>query len=159
MTIKNILVAVDGEINAMGTVKYAICLSKNFGAQLNIIYVINKKSIDFLLKHKIFVELEAKQYEEDLYTFGKSFLERVKKIAEIKGVKINSYLSKGIVHEEIINKAIEISADLIVIGGPGAKHLSSEEFYDEGTIIIWKSPCTVISVKNYPFVEKCYNEI
>lgn len=159
MIINNILVAIDGEVNAMVAVKYAICLAKNFEAWLNVVYVINKKSIDFLLKHRIFVEEEAKQYEEEIYTFGEAFLQRVKKFGEAKKVEINSYILKGIVHEEVINKAIEISADLIVIGGPGSKPLISEEFYDEGTMIIWKAPCPVLSVKNISLAENCYKEL
>lgn len=159
MTIKNILVAVDGEANAINTIRYAICFAKDFEAQLSIVYVLNKKSIDFLLKHRIFIESEAKQYEEEIYNFGKFFLERAKKIAETKGVKIKDYILKGIVYEEVINKAIEISADLIIIGGPTSKPLNSEELYDTGTMIIWKSPCPVLSVKNVPLVEKYYREL
>ncbi|MCL5674762.1 MAG: universal stress protein [Candidatus Omnitrophica bacterium] len=159
MIINNILVAIDGEVNAMVAVKYAICLAKNFQAQLSIVYVINKKSIDFLLKHRIFIESEAKQYEKEIYAFGETFLERSRKLAEAKDVRIKDYILTGIVHEEVINKALEIEADLIIIGRPGAKTMNPEEFYDEENMIIWKSPCPILSVKNYSFVEKNYKEL
>lgn len=162
MIINNILVAVDGEVNAIGVVKYAICIAKRFEAQLTFVYLINKKSIDFLLKHRIFVESEAKQYEKEIYAFGESFLERARKLAEAKGIKTEKTkdcILNGIVHQEVINKAIEIEADLIIIGSQGTKPLSSEEFYDEENLIIWKATCPILSVKNYSLAEKNYREL
>lgn len=159
MLIENIVVSVNGEAHAVETIKYAICLAKHFNSQLHVVYVVNKKPIGFLLKHRIFVESEAKQYEEELTSFGTAFLERMKHLAETKDIKIVKYLLNGFVHEELINKVTEISADLLVIGGPGEKSLRSEGFYDEGTMIIWKSPCPVVVVKNPRMAEKCYREL
>jgi len=157
--IKNILVSVSGSQDSLTAAKYAICLSKIMKAKLFAVYVINSKVLAELLKSRIFVETEARDYERDLEQQGKVFLERIGKLAEAKSVNCETILLNGSISDEVIGFAKQVSADILVIGE--MKELASrcEAFYEEGESILRKSACPVISVKNQVLIENLYKEI
>lgn len=148
METKHIVLAVDGEPHAINTANYAIYLAKSFNAKLTAIFVVNQKVIQFLLVQKIFVQMEAGQYKSELEEFGMHFLERIKKLAEQESVSCKCLLLSGIVSEEVTRVAKETSADMLVIGGSAESPSQPTCIYDKGAMIIWKSPCTVVIVKN-----------
>jgi nucleotide-binding universal stress UspA family protein len=122
-------------------------------------YVVDSRSLHELLKTRIFVEIEAVEYERDLKDQGVNILERVRKMSEMKKVECEVMLLKGVVHEEVVNKTRELSADLLVIGELKEVLSRREIFYDEGERIFRESPCPVVVVKNPEEVEKVYREI
>ncbi|MFA5008607.1 MAG: universal stress protein [Candidatus Omnitrophota bacterium] len=158
-SIKNIAVSLSGSAVSMCTAKYAIYLARQLNAKLYAIYVVDERSLHELLKTRIFVEIEAVEYERDLKDHGLNLLERVRKIAEIKKVECEGLLLKGVIHEEVVNAARELPADLLVIGELKEVVSRREIFYDEGERIFRESPCPVVVVKNPEEVERLYREL
>jgi len=157
--IRNILVSVSGTPASLITAKYAICVAKLLGAKLTCVYVVNQKVLQELLKSRIFVEIEARVYERDLEDQGNNFLERIKKLAESKSVGYQGLLLKGAVHTEVVNKARELPADLLVMGELKELLSRKEIFYDDGERIFREAPCPVLVVKDPSAVEELYKEI
>ena len=157
--IKKILVSIAGSEASIVTAKYAICLAKLFEAELHAIYVVDMKSLEELLRARIFVKVEEMEYEADLEEHGKRYLNCIKELAQAKGVKCNSILTKGVVHDDVVNKVKELDVDLLVIGE--LKQLASriDAIYDEGEQIFREAPCSVAVVKNLKAVEEMYEEL
>lgn len=159
VSIKTILVSLSGSIFSFITAKYAIYLARQLNAKLYAVYVVDEKSLHELLKTRIFVEVEAVEYERDLKDQGVNFLERIKKMAETKKIEYEGLLLKGVVHESVVEKAKELGADLLVIGELKEILSRKEIFYDEGERIFRESPCPVVVVKNPEKVENLYREL
>jgi len=157
--ILNIAVSLSGSAASLITAKYAIYLSRQLNAKLYAIYVVDARSLHELLKTRIFVEIEAVEYERDLKDKGVNVIERVRKMAEIKKVEYEGLLLNGVVHEEVVNKVRELSAGLLVIGELKEIVSRREIFYDEGERIFRESPCPVVVVKNPEEVERLYKEV
>ena len=159
MGIKNVVASVAGGGISLITVKYAIALAKMLSAKLTAMYVINEKLLAELLKSRVLVEVEARSYEKDLEDQGKRFLERIKSMSENKGIECECMLLRGVVHEEIINHAKRLNADILVMGELKEALSRKDTFYDEAERIFREAPCPVVVVKNLPEVEKLYNEV
>jgi len=159
MAIKSIVVSVAGASVSLTTAKYAIYLAKVLQAKLTAIYVVNESLLRELLTSRIFVETEVRVYERDLQQQGEVFLERIKKLAEAKGVVCETLLLSGSVHDEVVNKTRELGADILVMGELKEVLSRKETFYDEGERIFREAPCPVLVVKNPQAVEKLYKEL
>lgn len=157
--VRSIAVSVSSGTMALVTAKYAIYLAKLLNARLYALYVIDEKSLHDLLRIKIFVEVEAVEYERDLKDQGENLLSRVKKLAQDKNVECEGMLLKGVIHEEVIKKVKEINADLLVIGELKEVLSRRETFYDEAERIFRESNCPVVVVKDHVHVEKVYKEL
>lgn len=159
MGINNIVVSVAGGPGSLSTAKYAIALAKLLNAKLTAIYVVNEKVLHELLKSRIFVEVEARVYERDLEQQGNVFLERIGKMADLKGVSCERLLLKGQISDEVARKIQELNADILVMGEIKEPASRAEVYYDEGERILRKAGCSVIVVKNPAAVEVLYKEI
>ena len=159
MAITNIVVSVAAVASSLVTAKYAIYLARVLQARLTAIYVVDKKVLQELIKSRIFVEIEARDYERELEEQGGLFLERIKKLAEAKGVEFAGLLLKGDVHEEIVDKVRELGADILVMGEIKEMLSRKDVFYDEGERIFREAPCPVLVVKNPAAAEALYKEL
>jgi nucleotide-binding universal stress UspA family protein len=158
MAIKHIVVSVATTAASLTTAKYAIYLAKILQAKLTAIYVIDAKILQDLLRNRVIVESEALSYERDLQQQGEAFLERVKKLAEVKDMNLQTLLLKGSVHDEVLNKTRELAADILVMGELKEVLSRRETFYDEGEAILFGAPCPVVMVKNPQAAEDLYRE-
>ena len=84
---KQIVVSLVGGPPSIVTAKYAIYLAKLLQVKLTAIYVIDEKTIQELLKSRVFVEIEAREYEIDMEQQAKLFMQRIKALAENKKVE------------------------------------------------------------------------
>jgi len=159
MAVKNIAVSVTGAPHSLVAAKYAIYLSKLLNSKLTGLYVIDEKSLQELLKTNIFVQVEAMEFERELEEQGKKFFERVKIMASSKGVEFEGIMLKGVVHTQVVNKAKEIGADILVMGELKEIKSVTETFYNPGERIFRESPCPVVIVKNTQEVERLYREL
>lgn len=159
MPIKNIVVAVAGGAASIITAKYAIYLARILTARLIAVNVINEKVLQDLIRSRVVVDVEAHVYENDLAEQGRLFLERVKKAAETKRVEFESFILKGIVHEEVVKKAKELGASLLVMGYMKEVMSRREVYTEEGERIFREVSCPVVIVKNQEEVEKLYKEM
>ncbi len=156
---KQIIVPLAGGPASVITAKYAIYLAKLLGIKLTAIYVIDQNAIQELLKSRVFVEIEAKEYEIDMEQQFRLFMQRIKTLAENKKVEFEFIILKGEVHTEIANKAKELGADLLVMGDLKEVLSWKEALYSEGERIFRESPCPVVIVKNPQEVERLYKEL
>jgi nucleotide-binding universal stress UspA family protein len=159
MALRTIVVSIAGSPGSMITAKYAIALAKLLSVKLVILYVVNIKVLQDLLKSRIFVDVEARVYERDLEQQGTAILERIGKMAQDKGVLHEGLLLKGAISDEVLNKTQELQADLLVMGELKEMTSRAEVFYDEGERILRRCPCPVVMVKNPAMVEALYKEI
>lgn len=159
MSIQTIALAIAGTPAAVPTAKYAIYLAKVLQARLVVLYVLDESSVNELLRNRIFVEVEAREYEQELKEQGSVLLERVGRMAESKGVVFESCLLSGIVHRRIMDKLCECGADLLVMGRIKEIKSMKEVFYDEGERIFRESPCAVVVVQSVEAAEALYKEI
>ncbi|MFA5388518.1 MAG: universal stress protein [Candidatus Omnitrophota bacterium] len=156
---KQIIVSLAGGPTSIITAKYAIYLAKLLQVKLTAIYVIDENTLQELLKSRIFVEIEAREYEIDMEQQSRLFMQRVRALAENKKVEFDSVILKGEVHTEIAAKAKELGADLLVMGDLKEVLSWKEAFYSEGERIFRESPCPVVVVKNPQEAERLYKEL
>jgi len=159
MSINNIVVSVTGGEQSIITTKYAIYLAKLLNAKLTAVYVVDKKSLHDLLKSRIFVEIEALEFERELEQQGKHFLERAKKLADTKQIQYEGLLLEGVIHEQVVSKTKALNADLLVMGELKEIISIKETYFDEGERIFREAPCPVVVVKNAQKVEALYKEV
>jgi nucleotide-binding universal stress UspA family protein len=155
--LENIILYVDASEAALDAARYAIALAKAYGAGLHAMYVVNEKILGELLSAKVFVEEEEVDLERDLEEDGKRYLSAVEKLAGQKDVSITTELVKGIVHREVVDKATQIRASLIIIGEIEEKMSRRDSFFDESEMILRLAKCPVLIVKGDRLVRSLYD--
>jgi len=155
----SIIAPLAGGAASLVTAKYAIYLAKILSCKLAAVYVVDEKALQELLKSRIFVETEAKEYEIDMEQQSRLFMQRIQALAQNKNVEFEFHILKGEVHTEVVRKAKEIGADLIVMGDLKEVLSWKEALYSEGERIFRESPCPVVIVKNPQEAERLYKEL
>ncbi|MBU2102791.1 MAG: universal stress protein [Candidatus Omnitrophota bacterium] len=159
MAIRSIAVSIAGSAASLVTAKYAIYLAKRLSAKLVPLFVVDAPALQELLRSHIFIDVEAQEYARDLRHQGTTFLERIKKAAEGKGIPCECFLLEGVVHKEVSGKVSELGIDLLVMGELKEIMSRTETFYDEAERIFRSAPCPVVVVKNAEMVERLYKEL
>lgn len=154
-----ILLYIDGSESSITAALFAIALAKAHGSLLTTIYVVNDNLLGELLGAKVFVQMEKMDYERDLEEDGKRKLNYIVKLAEKKGVKIETILRKGIVHEEVAREVTAKDYDLLIQGELGEVLSLRDSFYEEGERILRRVSCPVLVVRNKHKVDKLYESI
>jgi nucleotide-binding universal stress UspA family protein len=154
---EKIVLYVDASEAALDAARYAVALAKSYGAQLHAIYVVNDKMLEELLSAKVFVEEEEVDLERDLEEDGKRYLSAVERLAGDKDVDITSELLKGVVHREVIDKATQMGASLIIIGEIEEPMSRRDSFFDEGEMILRLAKCPVLTVKGDRLIRTLYD--
>lgn len=157
--LNKILLYIDGSESSILAAQMAIVLCKKYGSQLRVIYVVNEKLLSELLKAKVFVQMEKMDYERDLEEDGKRYLNYIVKLADRKGVAIETVLKKGVVHEEVSREVEDHGSDLLVQGELGEVLSLRDSFYEEGERILRKVICPVMVVRNRKRVERLYDDL
>ena len=138
------LFANDFSENSEYAFDYALTLAKKFDAKLIIIHVINEP-VDlrgFYVPHISFENLEKEIAESAEKMMEKFCRTRAKEYARLETLVIS-----GIPNEEIIKKAEETSAGLIVLGTHGRKGLDHILFGSTAERVLRSAPCPVLSVR------------
>lgn len=157
--IEKILLHVDATEAALTAARYAIVLAKTYGAQVHAVYVVNEKLLEDLLRAKVFVEEEEIDLEQDLEADGQRYLDQVDRLAKAKEVTISSEILRGIVHREVVDKATQIGASVIIIGELEKTGSRRDSFFDEGEMILRLAKCPVLSVKGDELVMSLYDSL
>ncbi|MDL5360647.1 universal stress protein [Halalkalicoccus sp. NIPERK01] len=113
---KTILVPTDGSESANRAVEHALDLAENYGATVHTLHVVDTarygeptlSSAEVVLN-----ELEERGY---------GLLEEVADLADDRELSVETRLCRGRPHQEIIDYADAIDADLIVLGCQGQSH-------------------------------------
>ncbi len=151
-----IVLSVDATEGALDAARYAIALARAYGAQLHAVYVVNEKMLEELLNAKIFVQEEEVDLEHDLEEDGKRYLGAVERLARDKDLVITTELLKGVVHREVVDKATQLDASLIIIGEIEEPMSRRDIYFDEGEMILRLAKCPVLTVKGEQIVRSLY---
>ncbi len=157
--IERILVYIDGSEQSITAAQYAICLSRMTGASLAVLYVVNTRALDDLVKAKIFLKEEHEEYARDLESDARRYLNMVKRMASEKGLEISAISRKGSVHQEVSSIVKELGIDLLVLGELPKIHSRRDELFDEAERAMRLSACSVLIVKDYDRTEDLFESL
>jgi len=157
--IRKVLLFVEGNEASMLASQYAVALAKSVGADIIALYVVDIKTLEDLLKARIFVRMEEMDYERDLEEDGRRYLNHVRDLAEAKGVAITTVLKKGEVHATVVQQAKALRTDLLVMGELEAPRSRRDFYYDERERTFREVQCPVLVVKGDEEIRALYDSI
>ncbi len=156
---EKIMVFVEANEESITAAQYAVCLARWLECELYAVYVVDIKTLQDLLKAKIFVEMEEMDYERDLEEDGERYLNHVRDLAEAKGVTIHTELCKGDVVAEMLRNVEQTDADLLVMGKLEEPESRRDFYYNDGERIFRRTPCPAIIVKEDEPVRMMYEQL
>lgn len=139
-----ILFATDFSESSDFAFQYAYSLVKQYEARLLIIHVINEP-VDlrgFYVPHISFEKLE-----EEIEEGAKKMMEKFTRTHIRDYDNFETFIVPGIPYDEIIKKATEESADLIVMGTHGRTGLDHVLFGSTAEKVVRKSPAPVMTIR------------
>jgi nucleotide-binding universal stress UspA family protein len=143
-TFKNVLFATDFSAGSDYAFDYAISLVRRCDAKLNVIHVINEP-VDlrgFYVPHISFEKLE-----EEIELGAKKLMEQFVRTHLNDFANFETFIVPGIAYDEIIKKATDIGADLIVLGTHGRTGLDHVLFGSTAEKVVRKSPVPVMTIR------------
>lgn len=141
---KTILFAIDFSQSSDYAFQYALSLAKKYDARLVIIHVINEP-VDlrgFYVPHISFEKLEL-EIEEG----AKKMMEKFCRTQIKDYSNYETFIVPGIPYDEIIKKAQEESADMILMGTHGRTGLDHVLFGSTAEKVVRKSPVPVMTIR------------
>lgn len=139
-----ILFANDFSEGSENAFDYALSLVKQFSAKLLIVHVINEP-VDlrgFYVPHISFENLE-----KEITDGAEKMMERFCS-EHLDGIeKFEKYIITGIPYEEIVKKADESGADLIIMGTHGRKGVDHLLFGSTAERVVRNAGCPVMTVR------------
>jgi nucleotide-binding universal stress UspA family protein len=141
---KTILFATDFSESSDYAFQYAYSLAKKFNARLLVVHVINEP-VDlrgFYVPHISFEKLE-----EEIEEGAQKMMEKFCRTHIRDYDNYESFIVPGIPYDEIIKKATENSADLIVLGTHGRTGLDHVLFGSTAEKVVRKSDVPVMTIR------------
>jgi nucleotide-binding universal stress UspA family protein len=149
---QNILIAVNGSETSIHAAQYAILMAKSYRCNVKAVYVVDTATLKQLTLSKFFVPEESAEYEQNLIQDGTRYLEYVASLGAQKGIEIETELRKGAVWTEVISAAVDMKANLILLGGyvkgafSSAGPIKHDSVATSNNAIIANTPCSVLVV-------------
>ena len=144
---KHMLVYLDGSEGSINALMYAILLAKSTGSRLDALYVVNTKAIGDLVKSRIFIDQERKEFLSDLEKDAKRHLRHADRLAASKDLEIHTITKEGSPHHVILDYIKSQGVDLLVLGSVNAIRSRRDELTSENDRMLRTSPCPVIVVR------------
>jgi len=141
---KTILYTTDFSESSDFAFEYALAMARKYGARLLVLHVINEP-VDlrgFYVPHISFEKLEE-EIEEGAQKMMEKFCRT--KIRDFDNYE--SFIVPGIPYDEIIKKAQEAEADLIILGTHGRTGLDHVLFGSTAEKVVRKSPVPVMTIR------------
>ncbi len=133
-----ILLGYDGSEGAKKALEVALDVAKRYSAELHVISVATIPEY-YVLREELEVE-RARRYYEDI-------LDQAKKAAERFRMAVKTHLEFGKPSEEIVRKAREIGADLIVLGVKTKHPFDRRILGGTGDKVVDYAHCSVLIVR------------
>ena len=144
MEIKSILFPTDFSEGSAQALKYAVDMTKKYGAKLYIVHVIYDiaKASGWYVPH-----VSVDQMYKDIEISAKKELERFG-VEELSGIKdIERTVITGVPHEEIVNFANKNKVDIVIIATHGRKGIDRLLFGSTAAQVVRFAPCPVLTVR------------
>lgn len=149
-TFERILTAIDFSESSDYAFEYALTLARQFQADLTVMHVINEP-VDlrgFYVPHISFEQLE-KEIEEGAEKMMVKFCQT--KMGDF--TRYTTTVVAGIPYEEVIRKAEETGASLIVLGTHGRTGIDHLIFGSTAERVVRSATCPVLTIR-MPVIEK-----
>ena len=143
-TFSTILFAYDFSEGSNNAFDYALSLAKQYSAKLLIVHVINEP-VDlrgFYVPHISFENLE-----KEIAEGAEQMMDRFCKENLAGFERFEKYVITGVPYEEIIKKAAESGADLIIMGTHGRKGVDHLLFGSTAERVVRSANCPVMTVR------------
>jgi nucleotide-binding universal stress UspA family protein len=142
--IKNILVPTDFSFCSKQGLRYAVSLAGKFQATITVLHVLDQKLIDQSCHFGLGEEGKVK---EIIWKRTKQNLEEFLKDEKFGGIQVQETIVSGVPFQEIVKKAQQIKADLIILGGCGGTvDLDRLFFGSTAEKVVRLLPCPVLCV-------------
>ncbi len=151
-----VLVYIDGSDTCITAAQYGIYLAKTLAMPLSAVYVVDTKVLADLVKARIFVKTEAADYEYDIRQDGKRYLSYVAQLARAKGLDCDTEILTGEVNLEVVKKAEELDAAILVLNELERHRSRRDSHLDEKERILRRVGCTVVIAKDEENAERLY---
>lgn len=135
---KKVFVATDGSKYSEAAEKKAIDFAKSYGGEITAISVVDVPPEFYA---------ESPKTVESLINNAKGYVEKVKKDAEISGVKAETYVGEGEAYRVITDMARKLGAGVIVMGSHGRTGLKRLLMGSVTEKVIGHTSCPVLVVK------------
>jgi nucleotide-binding universal stress UspA family protein len=157
--VERMMVYIDGTEESLTAVEFAVLLAKSSKAELVGCYVVNTRALGELVRTRIFLESEEREYSRDLEADADRYLNHARKIAEAKDVVLKTVKRKGNVHQEILKVVEEEKIDLLVLGELAHVRSRRDEFYNEAERAMRSVRCSVLIVKDEARVASLFGRV
>lgn len=144
MIFKTVLFATDFSAGSDFAFQYALSMARKFDSKLIIVHIINEP-VDlrgFYVPHISFDKLE-----EEIEQGAEKLMDKFCRTHMSDFNNYESFVLPGIPYDEIINKAVESEADLIVLGTHGRTGLDHVLFGSTAEKVVRKSPVPVMTIR------------
>lgn len=144
MTFKTILFATDFSAGSDFAFQSALTMARKFDGKLIVIHIINEP-VDlrgFYVPHISFDKLE-----EEIEQGAEKLMEKFCRTHMKDFNNYESFVFPGIPYDEIIKKAVEFNADLIILGTHGRTGLDHVLFGSTAEKVVRKSPVPVMTIR------------
>ena len=146
--LRRLMLVVDGSQLSEEAAYFAFRLASRLDCALEAVYSVDTATMDYLLQMHIFVSEEREEFEAAIEEKGKSYLERVKRLAEACGLELETRILRGRFHQTILDYGKASQADAIVLGGWGDGHGHAKDTFSvERELILKLAECPVFVVK------------
>lgn len=142
MEFKNILVPTDFSVCSKQGLRFAISLAEKFSSEIFVLHVLDKKLIEQCCHFGLNEEAKIK---EKIWTKTKQNFEEFLRDLDFRDIQVQKMVVPGAPFQEIVKKAQEIKADLIILGScGGAVDLDRLFFGSTAEKVIRLLPCPVL---------------
>jgi nucleotide-binding universal stress UspA family protein len=141
---KTILFATDFSENSEYAFSYALAMARKYQSMLAIVHIINEP-VDlrgFYVPHISFESLE-----EEIEEGARKMMEKFCRMHVSDHENYQTFIVPGIPYDEIIKKATELQADLIIMGTQGRSGLDHVLFGSTAEKVVRKSPVPVMTIR------------
>ncbi|CUT00509.1 universal stress protein [Candidatus Chrysopegis kryptomonas] len=144
MRIKRILLPTDLSEASISAFKYAKSLAEKYGASIYVLHILENLP-PVLAIHAL--DLTVDRVEKNMEENARNQLERIVKENLKTKAKIQIFIRKGLVDDEIVKFADEKKIDLIVMGTHGRTGIEYTLLGSIAEKVVRKAKCPVLTVK------------
>jgi nucleotide-binding universal stress UspA family protein len=146
LTIRSVMLVVDGSETGVAALRYAVRVCALHGATLTAIAVVDTATLKSLLKSSVLVETEMEEFGAELGASAEKNLTYAEQVAREAGVPCERLLKKGAGHSIVIDECRRLKPDLLVMGGFTTSMIKRDLNARERRLIVDEVKCPILLV-------------